>query len=174
MEWKIPWDSYLLDDISLVYEKAEEKEDLQQLLAQLEEAALREARNSSPNLKLGGESLTPERFDALPASLKEQIIVMLGTHGLASFDASMEKPQITVRLSPLVPLVQACTFFQIIHRLEKLDGAYNVLRFPQATLQIQAPLGGKKGLMRWELLILGLYPWLKVQEISTNEVAVPT
>ena len=86
MEWKIPWDSYLLDDISLVYEKAEEKEDLQQLLAQLEEAALREARNSGPNLKLGGESLTPERFDALPASLKEQIIVMLGTHGLASFE----------------------------------------------------------------------------------------
>ena len=43
---------------------------------------------------------------------------------------------------------------------------------PQATLEIQAPLGGKKGLVHIEMLISLLYPWLKVTEISSNEIAV--
>ena len=34
------------------------------------------------------------------------------------------------------------------------------------------PLGGKKGLFQWELLIMQLYPWLSVRETSTNELAV--
>ena len=42
---------------------------------------------------------------------------------------------------------------------------------PQATLEIQAPLGGKQGLVEIEMLIALLYPWLKVTEVSSNEVA---
>ena len=173
MESKIPWLAVYLDDLSLVYDKAEEMGQ-ENLLIQLEETALQEARANSSHLKIDGKSISPEQFDQLPDPMKAQIIVSIGAQGLAELNPSMSEPLITVRLSPLIPLVQGCTFFQILHRLEKLDGAYNTVRFPdgKTTLQIQAPLGGKKGLMRWEMLIALLYPWLHVQEISTNEIAV--
>ena len=37
--------------------------------------------------------------------------------------------------------------------------------------ELQEPLGGRKGIFQWVMLIMRLYPWLSVKEVSTNEVA---
>ena len=82
----------------------------------------------------------------------------------------MQNAAIIIRLSPLITKVQACTVFNILNRIEKLDGAITVL-IPKWTLNLQVPLGGKKGLLQWEMLIMLLYPWLSVMEGSTDELA---
>lgn len=100
----------------------------------------------------------------------EQVMWQLSGMGLTSFSAPPTEPKIVVRLSPHIQNVRCCTAFSILNRLEKLDGAFNALH-PQATLEIQAPLVGKQGLVQIEMLISMLYPWLKVTEVSSNEVA---
>ena len=46
MTRKISWESNVFDEIELVYEKAEENEKISDLLEQLEEKALSEAREN--------------------------------------------------------------------------------------------------------------------------------
>ena len=60
--------------------------------------------------------------------------------------------------------------FSVLNRLEKLDGVFNVM-FPKATLELRVPLGAKKGMVKCEMLIIQLYPWLSINEISTNMVS---
>ena len=67
------------------------------------------------------------------------------------------------------PKLLGCTIFNVLNRIEKLDGSINML-YPKWTLELQVPMGGKKGFFQWEMLIAQLYPWLSVTEISTNEV----
>lgn len=170
-ERKIDWNSGCFDEIDLVYDKAEADATIAGILAELEAGALAEARAYSHNIRIDGRPVTPEQFDTLPDHMKEHVMYSLSGMGLAAFSAPLTEPKIIVRLTPHIQLVRCCTAFSILNRLEKLDGAYNV-RFPKATLEIQAPLGGKKGLVQIEMLICLLYPWLSVSEISTNEVAV--
>lgn len=170
MERKIQWSSGCFDEIDLVYDKAAEKEMTSKILTDLEVGALAEAKACSDKIVVEGRPLTPQQFDALPDSMKEQVMWQLSGMGLASFSAPLTEPKIVVRLSPHIQYVRCCTAFSILNRLEKLDGAFNVLH-PQATLEIQAPLGGKQGLVQIEMLISMLYPWLKVTEVSSSEVA---
>lgn len=170
MERKIQWNSGCFDEIDLVYDKAAEKEATSKILADLEVGALAEAKAYSDKIIVEGRPLTPQQFDALPDSMKEQVMYQLSGMGLSSFVAPLAEQKIVVRLSPHIQYVRCCTAFSILNRLEKLDGAFNVLH-PQATLEIQAPLGGKQGLVQIEMLISMLYPWLKVTEESSNEVA---
>lgn len=167
----IPWDSGCFDEIELVYEKASEEEASAKILSELETGALAEARAHCDMLCIQGRPVTPEQFDAIPEPVKESFMAALSNVGLAAFSAPLNEAKITVRLSPRIQEVRCCTAFSILNRLEKLDGAYNV-RFPQATLEIQVPLGGKRGLIAIEMLISMLYPWLNVREVSTNETAV--
>lgn len=171
MERKIQWNSGCFDEIDLVYGKAAKSEVTEKILSELEEGAIAEARAYSDKIVVDGQPLTPQQFDALPDSMKEQVMYNLSGMGLSAFSAPLNEPKISVRLSPHIQFVRCCTAFSILNRLEKLDGAFNVLH-PQATLEIQAPLGGKKGLVHIEMLISFLYPWLKVTEISSNEIAV--
>ena len=115
--------------------------------------------------------LLPEQFDALSDNDKEILIMLTGNKGLSGLQTDMETATIKIRLSSLIPRVQACTIFSILNTLEKLDGAINVL-IPKWTLELYIPLGGRKGLSQWELLIMQLYPWLSIRELSTNETAV--
>ena len=71
--------------------------------------------------------------------------------------------------TPHIQRVLGCTMFSVLNRLEKLDGAFNV-RFPQATLELRIPLGARKGMMKCEMLIMQLYPWLSIKETSINTV----
>ena len=171
MDRKIKWISGYYDEIDLVYEKAEGKPAIEKALSELEELALQEGRARCGMVNYTWGTLTPERYDALSGSDREGILYALGNLGLAKISTDFSPPTITVTLSPLSPLVLGCTMFSILNRLEKLDGSLNEL-FPNVTLLVQAPLGGKKGLFRCEMLIMQLYPWLSVTEASTNQIAV--
>lgn len=171
MDRRIQWNSGCFDEIDLVYDKAAETSASAGILSDLEAGALTEAKAHCDMLRIQGSPVTPEQFDALPEQVKESLMAALGSVGLAAFSAPLSEAKITVRLSARIQETRCCTAFSILNRLEKLDGAYNA-RFPQATLEIQAPLGGKRGLAAIEMLIAMLYPWLKVSEVSTGEVAV--
>lgn len=172
MDWKIRWKTRELDEIELVYEKAEKNPAIGKLLEQLETQALEEVKSNLGMIKTDtGTYLKPEQFDSLPETDKEILIKLLGGAGIASLNNDMQTATITIRLSALITKVQACTVFNILNRIEKLDGAVTVLK-PKWMLKLQVPLGGKKGLIQWEMLIMQLYPWLSVQEESTNDVAV--
>lgn len=166
MERKIQWSSGCLDEIELVYDRAAENEAAANILYNLEVGALGEAKANYWMVRPQDSSHSAERYDALPEYVKEQTIAALGMEGLTRFYATVTKPEIVVQLSPLVQKLRCCTAFSILNRLEKLDGAINTI-FPKVTLKIQVPLGCKHGLAQIEMLIVLIYPWLKVCEISS-------
>ena len=170
MNRTIAWKSMELDEIELVYEKAEEDSGIASLMEQLEAQALTEAKNNVGMLKTdGGISLSSEQFDNLSANDKETVIKILGNAGISALNTEIQTAAIIVRLSSIITKVQACTIFNLLNRIEKLDGAINILK-PKWTLELQVPLGGKKGLFQWEMLIMQLYPWISVRETATNEI----
>ena len=142
MERKIEWVSGCYDEIELVYDKADENEQIAKILSELEEMALAEGRANCANVRYEGETLTPEKYDTLPEHDREGVLCVLGQAGLSEFKCTPTDPVITVTLSPIAPFVLGCTMFSILNRLEKLDGAFNAF-FPKATLKLQVPLGGK-------------------------------
>lgn len=170
MDRKIAWKSYRFDEIELVYEKAEGNSELGKLMEELEALALTEAHDNCGLLKTEQGPITAEQFEAMSGSDRETVIYLLSGIGLADIALDYKAAKIMLKLSPMIQRVMGCTMFSILNRLEKLDGSFNV-RCPKATLEIQVPLGGKKGLMKWEMLIMQLYPWLSVHEVSTNEVS---
>ncbi len=168
---KLKWNSNVFDEIELVYEKAEANETIGKLLEQLELKALEEAKANCGLLKTDtGAHIAPEQFDGLSESDKETVIKVLAGMGLSSISQNIESATIYIRFSAQIQTVLACTFFDVLNRLEKLDGAINFLH-PKWTLELQLPLGGKTGMFQWELLIMQLYPWITVKETSTNEAA---
>lgn len=176
MNRKIEWKSYCYDEIELVYEKAEANENIASLLSELEEMAQREVEQNYGMISINGQSLTKEKFFDMSDTNKEKIMCLLSQVGLEEFNPSMTEPVIKVILSPHIQKVLGCTMFSILNRLEKLDGAYNEMKFKKATLEIFVPLGGQKGLGKCEMLIMMMYPWLSVSEKSTDIISatVPT
>nr|MBQ6241620.1 hypothetical protein [Lachnospiraceae bacterium] len=116
------------------------------------------------------EKLSADEVRALPMEQKEEFIGALADIGLLSFQPELMDAKIKVEFAPSFPLVMACTVFSVLNKLEKLDGGINML-FPHMTLELHVPLGAKKGLTLWELLIIKLYPWLSVNELSSNLAA---
>ena len=172
MSYILSWESGHLDEIELVFEKAKDHPTLAAQLEKLEQLALAEARENCGMIKTSsGEALTAAQFDELSDSEKEYVITRLGNAGFGGGSTDIPSATITFTLTPLLPRVQGCTIFSLLNRLEKLDGAINIV-MPKATLELRVPLGGKKGLMQWELLIMQLYPWLSIRETNTNQAAV--
>lgn len=101
---------------------------------------------------------------------KEAVMYYLSGAGLQEFVPSMTDGKITVTFTPNIQRVLGCTMFSLLNRLEKLDGAFNVI-FPKATLELRVPLGAKKGMVKCEMLIMQLYRWLFITETSTNTVS---
>ena len=74
MNRKIEWRSMELDEIELVYEKAENNHNIETLLEQLETQALEEAKNNMGMLKTDtGNVLKPEQFESLSDTDKETV-----------------------------------------------------------------------------------------------------
>lgn len=169
MDWIFSWSSYVFDEISLVYEKAEANSQLQKQLHALEEQALAEIHQNG-NLLPPLKEFSKQKLKALSMEEKEQIAAGLAGLGLMSLQTNLKDPIISVRFAPMFPAVMGCTIFSVLNRLEKLDGSVNLL-FPKMTLELYVPLGGKKGLLQWELLIAQLYPWLTVSERASNYIA---
>ena len=174
MKRKIGWKSGQFDEIELIYEKADGNENLSKMILQLEETALFEAKQAyAPSGLLNEEIrtvLNPQQFDDLSATDKETAIKKLANKGFGNIHMDVPSATITIKLNAVIQKTLACTVFEILNRLEKLDGAVNVLH-SKWTLELQTPVGGKNGLFQWELFIMKLYPWLSVREVSTNEVA---
>ena len=169
MNKKIAWRSGILDEISLVYDKAEENEAIGKKLESLEEQALLEAETVTALFTEFGRS--GKNFANLSPSEKEMIIASFGGQGLSELKIDIASATISVTFASIIPLVQACTIFNLLNRLEKLDGGFNVLVSEKTTLLLRLPLGGKEGMFQWEFLIMQLYPWLSIKEESTNEIA---
>ena len=171
MDRKISWITGCHDEIELVYEKAEQNESIGALLSELEQMALKEAEESCGFLSMNNKPITRDMVLSMSARDKQTIMYHLSGVGLTEFNPSMTEPVITVKFSSHIQAVLGCTMFSLLNRIEKIDGAYNVVRFPKATLELQVPLGGKKGMLKWEMLIMQLYPWLSVREVSSNIAA---
>ncbi|MGN0555851.1 MAG: protein kinase, partial [Candidatus Fimenecus sp.] len=150
--------------------KAAENEHIAATLMELETMALQEAEESCGMLKMGDKPITREMFIEMSEQDKETVMYYLSGAGLQEFVPSMTEGKITVTFTPHIQRVLGCTMFSVLNRLEKLDGAFNVM-FPKATLELRVPLGAKKGMMKCEMLIMQLYPWLSITETSTNTVS---
>lgn len=170
MDRKIKWYSGCHDEIELVYDKAEENASIAAILTELETMALREAEENCGIFKMGDKPITHEMFLEMSEQDKETVMYYLSDVGLEEFVPSMTEGSITVTFTPYIRSVLGCTMFSILNRLEKLDGAFNVM-FPKAALELRVPLGAKKGMVKCELLIMQLYPWLSITEASTNTVS---
>lgn len=172
MERNLQWASGLLDEMELVYEKAEKEESLKNELYQLEEQALSEAADACAEGGLFsvevGKVLTRKQFDEMADIDKETAIVMLSQKGLSIFSIDRNSATIIVKLSPQILKTAASTIFGLLNRLEKLDGAAQVTS-SNWNMKLLVPQGGKKGLFRWEMLIMQLYPWISIQETAANE-----
>ena len=174
MDRKISWNSGVLDEIELVYEKAEKDEKIGKMLEQLEDQALSEIRESCGLLKSEKYGkFTPEIIDGMSLSGKEKIITILGKAGVSAISPEAKNAKIVCKLSPYIKLTMGCTFFILLNSLEKLDGSWNVRLVPgQTTLELQVPHGGRKGLVQWEMLVMSLYPWISFKEISSGQAAI--
>ncbi len=168
---KISWFSGCHDEIELVYEKAEKDENIGNLLSELEEMALSEAENSCGLLSNDKKPITKEMVSAMSERDKEIFMYHLSCVGILEFSPHMNEPKIIVKFSPQFKNVLGCTMFSLLNRIEKIDGTYNVVCFPNATLEMQLPLGGRKGMFKWEMLIMQLYPWLSIAETSYNAIS---
>ena len=178
-KWRIPWSSGALREIGLAYEKAEGNAAIAAGLSALETQALAEARENCVSVHIPGntfsaaqmKALSTAQYNQLSAAQKEALIALLGLKGIERVNTDIPNRQIVVVFSPMFQSVMACTLFRLLNALENMDGALNEMAQGKFTLALQAPLGGKKGLMRWEMLIIQLYPWLKIQETSTNTIS---
>lgn len=170
MERKINWCSGCHDEIGLVYDKAENNENIAAILSELETMALAEAEENCGMFKMDDIPVTREMFLEMNEQDKEAVMYYLSGAGLQEFVPSMTDGKITVTFTPNIQRVLGCTMFSLLNRLEKLDGAFNVI-FPKATLELRVPLGAKKGMVKCEMLIMQLYPWLSITETSTNTVS---
>lgn len=168
IERKISWNSGCYDEIQLVYDKADENEILASIMSELEAMSLCEAEDNCGLLNIGGKPITREMFHDMSEHDKEVVIYYLSDVGLQEFAASNGK--ITVTFTPHIQRVLGCTMFSLLNRLEKIDGSFNVL-FPNATLELRIPFGAKKGMAKYETLIVLLYPWLSIMEMSANTVS---
>ncbi len=170
MERKINWYSGCHDEIELVYNKANNDDNIAAILSELEDMALKEAEENCGMLRMGETPITREMFLKMNDRDKETVMYCLAGFGLQEFIPSMTEGKITVTFTPYIQSVLGCTMFSLLNRLEKLDGAFNV-RFPNATLELRVPLGARKGLVKCEMLIMQIYPWLSVRETSAHTVA---
>ena len=170
MNRRIAWRSGEFNAIGRVYDKVDGKQN-EKVLEQLEILALSEAKENCGLLTTdGGGHITSEQFDGLSDIDKETVIRVISNIGIESISQDIESGTLYIRLTPKIQKVLGCTIFNILNRLEKMDGVLNML-IPKWTLELQVPLGGKQGLFQWEMLIMQLYPWISVRETSTNEAA---
>ena len=160
-------------ELELVFQKGETNDTIKQMLSELTKNAYEEAKNFCPYLKYKGKTLSPDEFEQLQAIEKAEIIRDLGENlGLKQFN-TMESltGKMQIELSRYLPYVLSCTMFSILNRIENLDGAINAA-IPKVEITILVPLGGKKGLAKCEMLLVLLYPWITIHELSSNETAV--
>ncbi len=168
----LEWESGLYDEMPLIYEKAGGDDEIGGLLEKLEQAALSEAQEACLDggifAKMVGATLSPDEFNELASKDKEAAIKMLAGNGFDKISRNDEEKILYIKLKPAINKSKACSVFEILNRLEKLDGIINTNN-QKWELELQIPLGGRNNFVQWEILIMRLYPWISIREISTDE-----
>ena len=82
------------------------------------------------------------------------------------------EPVIKVTLSQFFSYFPACTTLFILDMFEQLEQQYRV-RFPEAELRLQIPVGSSKDITRLRMMNGLLYPWIKMNGTVTNRMAGP-
>lgn len=169
MKRSIDWVSNCWDEIELVYEKCENKPAFGNDLMNLEQKALEEAQDACSLVTINGKHLTSDKFIRMSAYDKEKVMYLLGDGGLKELTLSYREPLITVTFNTIFPWVKACTMFNLLNRLEKLDGSYNIVCFPNQKMEmaLRIPVGGRKDILQYEMMITKFYPWIgRISETS--------
>lgn len=170
MNRKIMWDSGYLDEMPLVYQKAENDEFIGRYLEALEEKALEEVRTNLWQIRRqDGSALTEADFENLSESDKEYFIAMFGDAGWRNITPDFANQAFYIQFSPKFLKFMGCTIFNLLNRFEKLDGRL-IDGSSKWTVEFQVPIGAKKGLLQWELLIMKIFPWAAIQEVSSKEL----
>ena len=170
------WNNDVFDEFELVYAKVKNNKEILEIWTRLEKAIIQEAvLNYIPGRLLAtatGLFLTPNKFHELNDIDKQTSFKTLGEKGIAFLDMSRSEAHIQIVLSDEINRVKACTVLCILNFLEKIDGTQKIGTDKKKwELELQVPLGGSNGLLQWEMLIMRLYPWVSVREVSTNVIA---
>lgn len=171
MERKIAWQAECFEAMKKVYEKAEKSENAQKILADMENGALEESRANCSLIGTADGDLTPEQYDAMEETAKEEVIALLGSLGLTQINVPEDEAKITVKFSKYAEKALCCTMFSVINCLQQLDGTYNIMFFPQATMEIETPLNNDARQNEFTQLIRELYPWIREVELYLDESA---
>ncbi len=175
MKRAIEWCSHCWDDIELVYDRGENDPAIGKDLMELEQTALREAKDNCGLININNKYLTVDDYLKMSEFDKEKVMYLMGSHGLKELTLSYQDPIITVTFAPLIPRIVACTIFNLLNRLEKLDGSYSraFCSNQKAKLVFKLPLGGRKGMMKYEMMIVKIYPWIgQIEETFTDQMAI--
>ena len=172
MERKIAWVTGCYEAMELVYQKAEADEEIAALLQKLEERALRELGEQCVigRVKKNGQALTKEWYEGASDADREGLLRAFGGNVLRNFHVDLFPPKCTATFSPLFPQLIGCVMFDVINRLEKLDGAIQIVSGDDAVeLELQEPEGEKEAMEEILVLLQKLYPWLNIRETSTGQ-----
>ena len=172
MERKIKWVTGCYEAMELCYAKADADEETAALLSSLEERALRELGEqcSIGRVKKNGKALTKEWYDAASDADREGLLRAFGGNVLRDFHVELVPPKCTATFSPLYPQLIGCVMFDVINRLEKLDGAIQIVAGDdKVELELRQPEAEKPGMEEIFALLQRLYPWLNITESSTGE-----
>ena len=140
------------------------------LLEKLDRTALTEADANCGMFSWNGAEILPEQLRTSDA-VKNMVIRNLGEIGLDVIHADLLKQTISVRLSPAVQSVLACTIFDVLERLDPYETLAKLMKKGMWTLELQRPTAYKKSMLAWEYLIELLHPWLNVRETAADETA---
>jgi len=174
---KLAWNGGQFDEIELILEKGEKEAEIGKMLEEMESTALLEAETACSNGGIlaaeVGNVLTPFQFECMSDINKETAIKMLALKGYGKGLSSDKTAYvITMEFSPLAKYTMASTFFEIINRIEKLDGMYNTIISPEWKLNLIVPAECAKGMFKYQMLITKLYPWItSISESRINVIA---
>ena len=161
----INWPDGEFDEMSSVYAKAEKDEQDRPILEEMEKQAVAEARaNCRAFKKEDGKRVTEEEFDDLTDVDKELMIASLAGFGIGKFSQDFDATTFSAVCTQDAGNLSACVFFTILNRLEKMEGAAQMIA-PKWTLELFVPAGcNRSRLGKWEVLAMMLYPWISVRE----------
>lgn len=94
---------------------------------------------------------------------------MFGDAGWRNITPDFVNQAFYIQFSPKFLKFMGCTIFNLLNRFEKLDGRL-IDGSSKWKVEFQVPVGAKKGLLQWEILIMKMFPWAAIQEVSSKEL----
>lgn len=154
------------EDIDLFYDKVE-KQGVEAVVSDLESQAIAEARANCGIIKLTSKdgisrNMTEEEFDKFSDYDIECVICTLGQNALTGLNnLAIDKLQAVT--TPLIAQCPACALFQLIGRIEKLDGTLNTI-VEKVSFELPLPIGTGRSLMKYYMMLIKVYPWISISE----------